>query len=219
MEEALYREVTDFAHETPGWVHALAEVGTEAGLLLLAALLCAACLTDLRRTGAYGRAAALLTPAAVAVAYGLSELTKLLVREERPCRAVPDAAPSIAPCPGVGDWSFPSNHATLALGAATTLLLLRRAWGWLVLPVALLTAFSRVFIGVHYPHDVLAGGLLGSAVPALAAAFLVRPGARLLTRRGMPSAVGQVGDPYRPDRAYEDHGTVGERDGSGRPPA
>lgn len=175
--EELYLDLTDFARDTPGWVHFLAEHGTEGGLLLLMALLAAACWRAARQRGAPGapgRRLALVAPGALVVAYGLSELTKVLVREERPCRAVPEAGPALVPCPGSGDWSFPSNHATLALAAAAGVLLLWRAMAWLALPVALLTAFSRVFLGVHYPHDVLVGGLLGAAVVVLAAWLAVR---------------------------------------------
>lgn len=181
--ERLYRDITGFARDTPGWAHSLAEHGTEGGLLLLMALLAAACWRTARQRGAPGapdRKLALIAPGALVVAYGLSELTKVLVREERPCRAVAGTGPALVPCPGSGDWSFPSNHATLALAAAAGVLLLWRAVAWLALPVALLTAFSRVFLGVHYPHDVLAGGLLGAAVVVLAAwlAARVRGGGR-----------------------------------------
>lgn len=192
MTDDLYRGVTDFAHDTPDWLHAFAEFGTEGGLILLIALLALACWRSARPSDSpYGRAAALLAPCGLVVAYGISELTKLLVTEERPCRAVSDTSPSIAPCPEPGDWSFPSNHATLALAAGTGVVLLWRALAWLAVPVALLTAFSRVFVGVHYPHDVLVGGLLGVAVVALCAAAtgpLIGPCAHLLLRRGLAAA-------------------------------
>lgn len=185
MNDDLYRGITDFAHDTPSSVHAFAAAGTEGGLVLLAVLLALACLRSARRAdGPYGRAAALLAGCALVVAYGLSEAVKLLVTEERPCRAVPDAAPPLAACPAPGDWSFPSNHATLALAAATGVALLWRGLAWLAVPVGLLTAFSRVFVGVHYPFDVLVGGLLGAAVAAACVSEpLVRRGARLLLHR------------------------------------
>lgn len=53
------------------------------------------------------------------------------------------------------------------------LLLTWRPLGLAVLPVAVLAAFSRVFVGVHYPHDVVAGFLLGA---------LTRPSAALVHR-------------------------------------
>lgn len=181
LHDDLYRDVTDFAHDTPGWVHALAEYGTEGGILILLALLAAAC-WRVRRARARTFARALLGPVGVAVAYGVSETVKLLVREERPCRAVVGAAVPIAPCPESGDWSFPSNHATIALGSAVAVVLAWRAMAWVVLPLAILTAFSRVFIGVHYPHDVVAGAVLGTVVVLSVTWVAARPAAVLADR-------------------------------------
>ncbi|MCI0385531.1 phosphatase PAP2 family protein [Streptomyces sp. CNQ085] len=181
LHSDLYRYVTDFAHDTPGWVHSLAGYGTEGGLLILAALLAAAC-WRVRHAGPEVLARALLGGTAVAAAYGLSETAKLVVREERPCRAVPDAPTPIAPCPEPGDWSFPSNHATIAAAAAVTVVLVWRAMAWLVLPLAVLTAFSRVFLGVHYPHDVAAGALLGTAAVLLATWSAAGPATALTGR-------------------------------------
>jgi undecaprenyl-diphosphatase len=70
----------------------------------------------------------------------------------------------IARCPEVGDWSFPSNHATIASAAAVGLALAWRALLPWVAAMALLMVFSRVFVGVHYPRDVVVGLLLGAAV-------------------------------------------------------
>ncbi|GAA2431000.1 phosphatase PAP2 family protein [Streptomyces macrosporus] len=177
----LYRDVTDFAHDTPGWVHTLAEYGTEGGLLILLALLAAAC-WRVRHAEPRVLARALLGPVGVAVAYGISEAVKVVVREERPCRAVVGAAVPIAPCPEPGDWSFPSNHATIAVASAVAVVVVWRAAAWLALPLALSTAFSRVFVGVHYPHDVAAGAVLGTVVVLLVTWAAVGPAAVLADR-------------------------------------
>ncbi|MFH0242985.1 phosphatase PAP2 family protein [Streptomyces sp. HK10] len=181
LHSDLYRDVTGFAHDTPGWVHSLAEYGTEGGLLVLAALLAAAC-WRVRRAEPGILARALLGGAAVAAAYGVSEAVKLVVRQERPCRAVAGAPAPIAPCPEPGDWSFPSNHATIAAATAVAVVLVWRAAAWLVLPLAVLTAFSRVFLGVHYPHDVVAGALLGAAAVLLVTRSAAGPATALTDR-------------------------------------
>ncbi|MFG2134896.1 phosphatase PAP2 family protein [Streptomyces sp. NPDC048751] len=177
-DAGLYRDITDFAHDTPAWVQHLTEAWTEAGLLLFAALFVT---TWWRSRGATPRtfAIAVLAPLATAVAYVCSEVLKSAVTEERPCRAVADAAASLTPCPPHGDWSFPSNHATIAGAAAVALALARRALLWLTAPMALLMAFSRVYVGVHYPHDVAAGLLLGAVVAAMAVRLCTRPAARV----------------------------------------
>jgi membrane-associated phospholipid phosphatase len=60
--------------------------------------------------------------------------------------------------------SFPSNHAVNASALATLAVLYRpRLWLPTTL-LALVVGYSRVYVGVHYPLDVLAGGVLGIVV-------------------------------------------------------
>ncbi len=66
------------------------------------------------------------------------------------------------------DWSFPSNPATATFSFFFSARLSdRRTWWWFF-PPAFLMSFARVYCGVHYPGDVLAGALL-----ALCSAYLV----------------------------------------------
>ncbi|MFD3498909.1 phosphatase PAP2 family protein [Streptomyces sp. NPDC058676] len=99
-----------------------------------------------------------------------------------------EAAPSLAACPPPGDWSFPSNHATIAGAAAVTLALVRRTALWLTAPLALLMASSRVFVGVHYPHDVAAGLALGAAVAFAVVGLCRGPAARSAAAMRAPTA-------------------------------
>jgi membrane-associated phospholipid phosphatase len=62
------------------------------------------------------------------------------------------------------DFSFPSDHATIAGGVAAGLFLLNRRLGLVTLIAAFVMAFARVYVGAHYPGDVLAGLVLGAAV-------------------------------------------------------
>jgi undecaprenyl-diphosphatase len=62
--------------------------------------------------------------------------------------------------------SFPSDHAIGAFVIATTIWLFRKRDGKLWLAVAACIAFSRIWTGVHYPSDVLAGALIGIAAAA-----------------------------------------------------
>ncbi|MFF7854241.1 phosphatase PAP2 family protein [Streptomyces sp. NPDC007904] len=178
VDSGLYRDITGFAHDTPPWVQHTAEIGTEAGLLVFVALFVAGWWRA-RHAGTRAFAIAALAPVATAVAYVCSEMLKSGVTQERPCRAVGGAAPSLAACPPHGDWSFPSNHATIAGASALALVLVRRALVWLTVPLALLMAFSRVFVGVHYPHDVAAGLLLGAVVAFVAVRLATGPAVRL----------------------------------------
>lgn len=69
--------------------------------------------------------------------------------------------------------SFPSGHSASAFAFAAGLALESPGWGAVVAPVAASVAFSRVYTGVHYPSDVVAGAVLG-----VAAGFVVRRLAR-----------------------------------------
>ncbi|MER7730665.1 phosphatase PAP2 family protein [Streptomyces erythrochromogenes] len=193
----LYRTVTGFADSAPVWVQRAFELWTGYGLWLFGVLFAAVWWRARGRGGARAVALALLAPVATAIAYAVSEAVKSTVEEERPCRAVVGAAASLAGCPPPGDWSFPSNHAAIAGAAAVALVMAVRRLAPLVVPLALLMAFSRVFVGVHYPHDVALGLLLGGSVAALVLLALARPvaaGVRTVraggTRAGGPPAQG-----------------------------
>ena len=66
--------------------------------------------------------------------------------------------------PALTSYSFPSGHASSSMAAAMSLTLAYgRRGAWAFLPAGLI-AFSRMYVGIHYPSDVLAGALLGCAV-------------------------------------------------------
>jgi membrane-associated phospholipid phosphatase len=102
----------------------------------------------------------LLTASCVWTADLLALATKAGVERPRPSMTVPQADPLI----GAGGWSFPSGHATTAFAGAVALSYLWRRAAPLFFLLAAAIAFSRVYVGVHYPGDVLAGAALGSLV-------------------------------------------------------
>jgi undecaprenyl-diphosphatase len=75
------------------------------------------------------------------------------------------------------DWSFPSNPATATFTFFFSVWFSDHKFGWWFLPPAVLMSFARVFCGVHYPGDVLAGIVIaaGSAYFVHRAEFLSRP--------------------------------------------
>ena len=69
------------------------------------------------------------------------------------------------------DFSFPSGHTLVSFEAATALMYYHRKWGIAALVLAVLIAYSRLYLFVHYPTDVLAGTVLGIGI-GLAACYL-----------------------------------------------
>ncbi|MFJ2144331.1 phosphatase PAP2 family protein [Glutamicibacter sp. NPDC087831] len=125
-----------------------------------------------------------LVPGAIGAvaAYGLSELAKILVTEERPCRAL-DAVTAVA-CPEAGDWSWPSNHSVVAAGIAAACTLALPKLAIYAIPAVLLIALSRVGVGVHFVHDVFSGAALGTLVVLVCVHVLPR-----LVQRHTPGTV------------------------------
>ena len=74
----------------------------------------------------------------------------------------------------LSDFSFPSGHTLASVGAATALTLYHRRWGAVALALAGIIAFSRLYLFVHYPTDVVAGALLGVALAFLARFIVCR---------------------------------------------
>jgi undecaprenyl-diphosphatase len=94
---------------------------------------------------------------------------KRLCRRTRPCHR-PDGPPQRAPIPDRG--SFPSGHTLHAVLAAVIMVALVPVAAPFYLVVAVLMAASRVVLGVHYPTDVLAGGVLGAVFAVIALASI-----------------------------------------------
>jgi undecaprenyl-diphosphatase len=91
---------------------------------------------------------------------------KELFGRARPPEAEPGLG-SVVPLPDNG--SFPSGHSATAFAAATAIAILSPRMRPYALGLAAAIALSRVYLRVHFPLDVIAGGLLGAALGALAA--------------------------------------------------
>jgi undecaprenyl-diphosphatase len=130
--------------------------------------------------GKTGRWAALAGLAALVVGLASSEVLKSLVMQPRPFLSLPDVRLLVSP---PSSYSFPSVNATYAFAASSGASLTARrvlgrlpVWGWGFLALAVAVSYSRVYVGVHYPGDVLGGAIIGTSIGWLVASVGVRLG-------------------------------------------
>jgi undecaprenyl-diphosphatase len=120
----------------------------------------------LTKGGKRGRTAALLLIPLIVITDQLSStLIKSLVGRVRPCHAF-DAS-QMHLLVGCGGLSFPSSHAVNNFGVATMFSRFYPKARWGLYAFASLIALSRVFVGVHYPSDVIGGAIIGTCVALL----------------------------------------------------
>ena len=94
------------------------------------------------------------------------------IARPRPCHVLPNLE-MILRCSN--SFSFPSNHAGNTFAAATLISLCFRNTTLLAFTCALLVCYSRVYLKVHYPFDVLAGALYGSVMGYLGHRYIYLP--------------------------------------------
>jgi undecaprenyl-diphosphatase len=111
-----------------------------------------------------------LTAVSVLTADLLALVIKLAVGRPRPFETIPEADKLMNAAKGL---SMPSAHAATAFAGAVAFAYLFRRYAALAFLLAAAIAYSRIYVGVHYPSDVLAGAALGMAV-AGALLFAVR---------------------------------------------
>jgi membrane-associated phospholipid phosphatase len=154
-----FRAVNDFARATP-WLHGFMRDYAQFGVVLFAALMLWAWWTARGHTTSE-IAASLWAPAGMLLALGLNQPVVNWNHEARPYTELPHVLLLVGRS---SDYSYPSDHAVMAGAVAAGIFLADRRLGIVAGLAALLMAFARVYVGAHYPADVVAGLLFGSVV-------------------------------------------------------
>jgi undecaprenyl-diphosphatase len=110
--------------------------------------------------GAKGRWLVLSLIMAVVLSDQIStNVVKPLVERLRPCNALDGV---LTPAGKSSAYSFTSTHATNIASSMLLLCLAFKPWRWLFVLIALLIGLSRIYLGLHYPSDILGGYALGA---------------------------------------------------------
>jgi membrane-associated phospholipid phosphatase len=180
IDGSLFTDVTDLARDTP-WLNTPIHMWTNAGLGVFFLLMLIGW-WNARRRDTRAMTLALAAPVAVVIAFAVAEVAKKLIAEVRPCYSLYHAY-LVDACPARTDYAFPSGHSTAAFATVAALWLLDRRLAAIAAVFALFEGFTRVYLGDHYPHDVIGAGVLALPIAYLVSWILSRIAAPLVERQ------------------------------------
>jgi undecaprenyl-diphosphatase len=164
----LLYDINGLAKDAPHWFDRLMEYVGEYGLLLAMVVLVLWCWWSVRRRGGQDAASSVAALVWAPLAAGIAVLVNVPIRGfvQRP-RPFLDHQGLDVLVSGKTDYSFVSDHATITMAMGVGLFVANRKFGVAGIALALLEGFCRVYMGVHYPTDVVGGFALGTAVALL----------------------------------------------------
>ncbi|MFZ4453025.1 phosphatase PAP2 family protein [Salibacterium aidingense] len=156
MDYYFFEQINNLAHQWD-WLDAFMRLCSSYGYLLILLAVMGLFFTKKRSWGWIGVFSLL-------AALGLNYIIKTLVDRPQPFTAHDVTLvieKSVSP-------SFPSDQAVVMGTCAVLFFFVYRKLGWAALLLALLVLFSRIYVGHHYPSDVVTGALLGGVITGIA---------------------------------------------------
>ncbi|MFI5806631.1 phosphatase PAP2 family protein [Streptomyces sp. NPDC051561] len=191
---SLLYDINGIAVDAPNWADRIVEYVGEYGMLLGIVLVGVWCWWRGRSRGTADDSVA--SAAAIVwapLAAGIALLVNIPIRGfvERPRPFLEHKGLEVL-VDGKTDYSFVSDHATLAMALAVGIFMANRKLGLLGIALAVVAGVCRVYMGVHYPSDVVGGFALGTAVALLLAplaAMVLTPVMSAISRWGVVSSL------------------------------
>ena len=203
---SLLYDINGLAKSAPTWFDRVMEFVGEYGIMLGMVLVALWCWWSVRRRGtAEDSVTAVAGIVWAPLAAGIALLINIPIRGfvERP-RPFNDHDGLEVLVAGKTDFSFVSDHATMAMAIAVGLFVANRKFGFAALALALVEGLCRVYMGVHYPTDVIGGFALGTAVALLLAPLAMALLTPLVTAVSRSGRVGRLVRSSRPVAASAD---------------
>lgn len=174
MDNTIYLTINRFAVHTK-YLNNFAKLYADYGIVIYALVILIAWFLARKSNNLRSEAILIFTVVATLISLGIGQIISHIVARQRPYVFHQHAQVLISRS---SDFTFPSDHATGVAALATGLYFLNKKLGIAAWLLAVLMAFTRIYVGVHYPSDVLGGLILGACVVTI----LHKPGIKIMEK-------------------------------------
>jgi undecaprenyl-diphosphatase len=162
-DSGIFLTVNDWSSDT-GFLHPFFTDYAKYGIGIFAILLAVGAWMGWRNKSRNQMAVAVWAGVGTLLALAINQPIAHAVKETRPFAALPHVLTLVH---RATDYGFPSDHSIVAGAVTAGCFFINRRLGLVALAAATLMCFTRVYVGVHYPTDTVAGAAIGAAVVTL----------------------------------------------------